>query len=397
MKKWIAVLLCVVLLTVDVPSTRAITAEDVYFTAVNISLLPLSMDTMPIWVGGQIYVPASVFDSSRTGADLGVSLTRLGSKNTVILLAERKTMIFDTSAGTCKDQYDNPIPNCKAVTRKGTAFVPLAQVCSYFGLVDSYTYTRYGYLVRVKTPSAPLTDEQFVEMAGNLMQTRMKDFIQANTPAVPEDTKPPASQEPVNPNPPVETPPAENPPEEEDPPEEEPPENKVQLYLAFRCEGGAGLEKILNSMNRNRVKGVFLFAPEQLVNQDDLVRRVVGQGHIVGLLASDDAQAQLSRGNELLQHIACTAATVAMVPSGQRAELEGNGWVCWRQTADGTPRSGERATTYINRLTRLIGTQERAVYLTLDDSTTTANVLDGALKELIKREYTIVTPLESRL
>ena len=39
MKKWIAVLLCAALLVVGMPSTRAVKAEDVYFTAVNISLL----------------------------------------------------------------------------------------------------------------------------------------------------------------------------------------------------------------------------------------------------------------------------------------------------------------------------------------------------------------------
>ncbi len=402
MKKWIAALLCAALLVVGLPSTRAIKAEDIYFTAVNISLLPLSMDTMPIWVGGEVYVPASVFDKGRTGADLGVSLTRLGSKNTVILLAERKTMIFDTSNGTCKDQYDNPIPNCKAVVRKGTAFIPLAKVCDYFGLIDSYTHTRYGYLVRIRTETARLTDEQFVEAASTLMQARMKEFIQANTTAEPVEPKPPETQTPVEPDPPpVENPP-ENPPPKvdppvEDPPEEELPENRVRLYLAFRCESGAGLNSILDSMNRNRVKGVFLFTPEQLAEQDDLARKAVGQGHVVGILASEDAQADLERGNALLRHIACTAATVALVPSGQRTELEEQGWVCWRQTADGAARRGERTTDYTRRLAQLIGTRNRAVYLTLDDSAATANVLDGALKELIKQEYTIVNPLESRL
>ncbi|MBQ3134888.1 MAG: hypothetical protein IJB75_03645 [Oscillospiraceae bacterium] len=382
MKKWIAALLCAVLLMVGVPSTRAITVEDVYFTAVNISLLPLDVNTMPIWVGGQIYVPAGVFDRGQTGADLGVSLGRVGAKNTVILLGERDNMIFDLNAGTCRNQYDEPIENCRAVVRKGTAFLPLEQVCAYFGLEDSYTYTRYGYLVRVKTPNAPMTDEDFVEAAELLMQTRMKDFIQANTPPAvpPEQQNPPdVPQVPV------------------DPPPVEPPANRVRLYLAFRCESGEGLESILTSLDRHQVKGLLLFTPEQMERQDDLVRRAVGRGHTVGILAEENAQEMLDRGNERLAHIARTAATVALVPEGQRVGFEERGWVCWDQTADGRPRQGERSAAYVQRLIQLIGNRSRTMYLTLDDSAATAGVLDAALTEFAAREYTIVTPLESRL
>ncbi len=380
MKRKLAVLLCAVLLLVGTPTARAITAEDVYFTATNISLLPLNMNTMPIWVDGQIYVPASVFDRSQTGADLGVSLSRLGSSSTVILLAERKTMIFDLNTGTCKDQYDGPIPDCKAVVRKGVAFLPVAQVCAYFGLVDTYTYTRYGYLVRIKAPNAPLTDEQFVEMASALMQTRAKDFIQANTPVVPDKPNPP-----------------DLPQVPEDPPPVEPPANRVRVYMAFRCESGEGLKSILDSMARHQAHGLFLFTPEQLAQQDDLVRRVVGQGHTIGILAEEDTREALERGNQLLGHIARTAATVTLVPEGQRAGLEDQGWVCWQQTMDGRPRQGERSVAYVQRLTRLIGERSRTIYLTLDDSAATAAVLNAALTEFAKLEYTMVTPLESRL
>jgi len=379
MKKRIAVLLCVVMLLVSVPTARAVTAEDIYFTAVNISLLPLTMNTMPIWVDGQIYVPAGVFDRSQTGADLGVSLSRMGAKNTVILLGERDTMIFDLTAGTCKDQYDEPIPDCKAVTRKGTAFLPVAKVCAYFGLVDSYTYTRYGYLVRIKTPTARLSDDEFVEAAELLMQTRMREFVQANTPT------------PEKPNPP------DLPQVPDDPEPVEPPANRVRVYVAVRCESGQGLESILDSMVRHQVHGLFLFTPEQLAQQDDLVRRAVGQGHTIGILAEENTQEALNSGNELLGHVARTATTVALVPEGQRAQLEEQGWICWRQTVDGRPRQGERSAAYVQRVTRLIGDRSRTVYLTLDDSVATAGAINAVLTEFADREYTVITPLESRL
>ena len=379
MKKWLAMLLCAALLVVGVPSARALKVEDVYFTAVNNSLLPLGVDTMPVWVDGQIYVPAGVFDRNQTGADLGVSLSRVGAKSTVILIGQRENMIFDLNAGTCKNQYDEPISNCKAVVRKGTAFLPLERVCAYFGLEDTYTYTRYGYLVRIKAPNAPLTAEQFVEAAEPLMQTRMKDFLQANTPA-PDKPKPP--EEPQLP---------------EDLPPVEPPANQVRMYLAFRCDSGEGLTEILDSLDRNQARALLLFTPDQLVQRDNLVRRAIGRGHSVGILAEEDAQETLTRGNELLAHIARTAATVALVPEGQRAGLEGRGWVCWQQTVDGRPRQGERETAYVQRLAQLLGSHSRTTYLTLDDSAETAGVLNAALEKISELDYTIVTPLESRL
>lgn len=381
MKRWIAALLCAVLLVVGVPSARAITVEDVYFTAVNISLLPLSANTMPIWVDGQIYVPASVFDKQQTGADLGVALSRVGAKNTVILIAERKNMIFNLTAGTCMDEHDDPIANCKAVVRKGIAFLPLGRVCEYFGLEDSYTHTRYGYLVRIKTPGARLTDDEFVEAAELLMQTRMKDFIQANTPPVIPD-KPNLPDIPQVPD---------------DPEPVEPPANRVRLYLAFRCESGEGVERILNSLDRHQVKGLFLFTPEQLAAQDGLVRRAVGQGHTVGLLAEENPQETLDRGNALLNRIAYTAATVAAVPEGQRAGFEERGWICWNQTADGRPRQGERSAAYVQRIARMLDGRSRTIYLTMDDGAATASALNAMLDEFERREFTVVTPLESRL
>lgn len=46
-------------------------AADLYFTSINDNLLPLTSDTMPVWSGGVLYVPYSVFDSGVTGINLG--------------------------------------------------------------------------------------------------------------------------------------------------------------------------------------------------------------------------------------------------------------------------------------------------------------------------------------
>ena len=58
-KRWIAGLLCVLLLFQLGAPVRA--AGSVYFVAAEESVLPLTDATMPFWSGGYLYVAASVF------------------------------------------------------------------------------------------------------------------------------------------------------------------------------------------------------------------------------------------------------------------------------------------------------------------------------------------------
>ena len=160
---------------------------------------------------------------------------------------------------------------------------------------------------------------------------------------------------------------------------------------------GVGLESIVDALDRYGAKGVFFFRPELLITQDDLVRRIVGSGHCIGLLAEgEDAAVQLERGNELLGRIARTAATAAYAADELRTELESADWRCWDETFNAVPRGQERPAGYAQRILNAIGTRNRSVYLTLDDSDATANVLETALQRFEEQEYTIVTPIETR-
>ena len=51
--------------------------DDVFFTAVNDTMLPLADETMPFVAGGTLYVAATAFD----GAELGVYCSRSREKN----------------------------------------------------------------------------------------------------------------------------------------------------------------------------------------------------------------------------------------------------------------------------------------------------------------------------
>ena len=381
-RRFLALVCALIVLVCSLP-VRAITEADIYFTSVNDRLLPLTADTMPIWVGNKIYVPFSVFDSNSTNAKLGTYCKQGVSGNTVTLYTSNQALVFDLTTATAYDQNTQEQFAYRAVNRNGKIFLPVDSVCDFFGLSDTYVYTRYGYLVRIRNENSYLDDERFVDAAGTELKNRSKAFLQSQNAVIPDT--------PVVPDPPVtDDPVISQPPQQEQP--------KAQLYLAFRCTTGDGLEQILNTLDRHGVKALFLFSSDVLVLRDDLVRRVVGSGHSIGLLSeAENAAQELTRGNQLLSRIAHTATTTALVPASQRAALEDVGWVCWNETFSAVPRSGERASSYAQRIIGSIGSRRRTTYLTMDDSSTMATAINTLLTQFEQDQYTILTPLETRL
>lgn len=392
MKKRLIALMCAVVLCLSMLPARAINVGDVYFTSVNDILRPLTMDTMPTWVNGVLYVPASVFDNTVTGVDLGLYCNQSSTNNTVTLYSLRQMLVFDLSRGIAYDQHSGQSLSARAVNRNGRIYLPVETVCSFFGLEDSYNYTQYGYLVRIKNEAAWLNDADFIDAASMPMASSLQELLRSQqTPVTP-------------PAPPVSVDPPALP---DDPPQGggEQTKTQVQVCLAFRCQTGEGLEQILNELERRGGWGIFFFTPELLVGQDDLVRRVVGAGHSIGVLAQGDTVVEsrrlLTRANEILHHVVRTGATAALVPDEQRQALEGENWACWRETVDARPRENERSAAYTQRIIRAIGTRSRTVYVTLDDSRRTAQMLPGLLSELLgatgKETYRVLLPVETRL
>ena len=124
-------LLCALVL----PAARADTPT-IYLMAENDRMLTLPLDAMPAWVGGVLYVPYLAFDRTVTGVNLGVSYGQEHTESTYTftLYSLRGTLVFDLNAGTCVDQLNGTSLDMRAVQRNGRVFLPLAGVCSFFGL-----------------------------------------------------------------------------------------------------------------------------------------------------------------------------------------------------------------------------------------------------------------------
>ena len=59
----------------------------------------------------------------------------------------------------------------------------------------------------------------------------------------------------------------------------------VRTYLAFRCREGDALREILDTLDGQGLFGLFLLSPQVVEEEQDLIRRMLGSGHSIGLLA----------------------------------------------------------------------------------------------------------------
>lgn len=352
-------------------------AADVCFTSINDSLLRLTAEGMPFWWEGWLYVPYNVFDSRATGIDLGLSSSYERDKNKVSVFNLRRILSFDLNTGTCRDeQTGNPVAG-RAMVRNGRAYVTVSSVCSFFGLSYSYnaiSYVPQGYLVRIKSAAVVLSDAKFIDAAGDLVRRRLREYNQGGEPA-------PA------PSVPTPTPP--------------PEQGDSTTYLAFRCESGEGLPAILDALDAAGESGVFFLTPQTAEREGALVRRMLGSGHSVGVLArgedADQVRAELEAGARLLEGMVHLRVTLADVPKELERDLESDGWVCWKETLTLPASPGVGSWTFAaNALRRLSGRAGDA-WLTLEGGEDTARVLPVLLRRLGEEQFVVGVPVETRI
>ncbi len=389
MKRWkrSAALVLVLTMLVTLLNT-AQAAGNIYLTAVNENLLELTSDTMPTWSNGVLYVPYTVFDGSYTGINLGISSSYSRDEGTVTLYTLQQMVVFDLNRGTCYNPLTEQTLSGRAILRNGRPYVPVASVCSYFGLSYSVIDIEEGYIVRIKSSGVVLSDYSFVDSAQNSIRNRIRDYNQANQSQPTPGVLPPTYN-----------------PEEPDTditvPDDPVDADVIPTYLAFSCEDSQGLSEILDTLDSRNQRAIFFFDAQGLEREDDLIFRILGSGYSIGLIAQGRSTSATNRlleeANQTLSQVAYTRTSVVLVPESQREELEAEGWICWNETASAVPTQGVGTNTYANQVLKRISGNHARVYLTLDASSETARVLPTLLRRLSEEGYGVSVPLETRL
>lgn len=366
-----------------------VSAADLYFTAINERIEYLTSDTMPFWSGGILYVPYTVFDKNlnSTQTDLGITVSyNSRTKSTVTLYNLRQQMLtFDLVSGNCRDELSGEVFPYRAIMRNGKPYLPLEMVCSFFGLSWSYNSLPsipQGYLVRIMSSDVVLDDSTFINSAGYLLDRRLQAYTQT---LIPGET--------TTPNTAV--------PGDEISQEEEVTPTNIPTYLAVRCESEECLLSILNTLESSGRYAVFFLTPQLLEAQGDLVRRMLGTGHSVGILAlgedADQTKQILQEGRLILEQQALTRTTLAYVPQDQITAIERDGWVCWDETMLLAPSSAVGISTFCNRVIGQLEGRNLVTYLTLAGDENGARVLSSLLLRLADNHFVVGTPLETRL
>ena len=380
-KRRILPLLLAAVLAVGLLLPMPVSAAPLYFTAINDSVAHLTADTMPFWSGGTLYVPYTVFDArlNGIGVSVGLSTSYNRNNNRVTIFTLNQMLVFDLETGTCRDEMTGATYSSRAIMLNGKPYVALNMVCTFFGLNYSYNqlpYISQGYLVRIKGAETVLDDATFIDSARRRLNDRLRDYTQSLSPA---ETANPAA--PAAPSEPSGNTGADG--------------NSVPAYLAFRCEDAQGLPSILNTLDGSKEYALFFLSPQAIEQEGDLVRRMLGTGHSVGVLAEDEEA--LARGRTALEELAHTRTTLAYVPEGRRDELEEKGWICWQESLLLEPADAVGGTAFANTALNRLGARRRAVYLTLEGGENAARVLPALLRQLDDSHYVVAVPIETKL
>ncbi len=379
LKRKLGILLCVLLLSFSLlPVIAGASTGAIYFTAVNDRLLPLTSETMPMVSGGALYVPYTVFDANSTGINLGVSCSYSRTGNTLTIYNLRQMLVYDMDEDNSRNQHTGQTYSARAITRNGRIYVPLSFTCEFFGLSWTNSYTEYGSLIRVTSSSAVLSNSDFIDAGSVWMASRLKEY-QASLNTGTSDPSPSPSPSP--------TPPSTD------------PGSGARVYFAFRCDDGVQLQDLLDILDSYHYHAVFFLSPELLEERDDLVRRIAGSGHGLGLLAQADTAAgaarQLEEGSLLLEHILHTRTYMAMADNAVAEELSQQGWLCWDSQVNGVPGETTRPSTLSANVVRSISRHNGSIHVTMDSSAVSVQALPSILRQLREDSYSIRLAVET--
>lgn len=383
-KKCLLSLLCAAAIVLGISLSGAQAAEGkITILALNDQVItPISSTNMPLKVGGTYYLPYTVFDPAVVDVDLGVKYSL--RDNVLTLYTKQALLKYDLNAGTCEDR-DGNTGYTRAVVRGSMIYVSMPSVCSFFGIQSYQEATPYGQVIRLTTSSAVLSDRDFMDSA---LSTSIADAYKKYWQAQESLNPSPSPSQSVSPSPSVSTPSPSPSPTNTDSDDK----RYVTVSLAFRHTDGTGLADILDILARENRSALFFLPTDAIGDNAVLIRRMVGEGHSVGLSVgggpASDAVQMLSEGNRLLELAAHMNTRTVLVENEDEdtiAALEADGWSVWSGNVS-LPESASVSYS-ASYILRSVDSKRSLAYITLDDDTRSAQILDIILPALKEDGY----------
>lgn len=376
----LALVLCTLFLVAILPDH----AHAVTLTAVNETLLPLSDDTMPVRMGGELYAPYAVFDA--------VTDTATYDNGKVTLSSGENVLVFSPDEGTVYDQdynaYETP-----AYHRNDTVYVPVQLVCGKLALGYSTLSVADETILRITDNTSVADDAVFMQRYAGEISGAIQNYYGGvvSSPAV---TDMPTGDAPVEVAPPQTT-------EEETstPPEveEAPTQRSSRVHLCFYGETTKYTTDILDALQAQNQKATFFLPTDTESYDDDLLRRMVAEGHALGLLITapqvetDVMTQSLTRANERFAFVTGIQTRLVTVDAGcdtlsavQRNALIAAGYRMWDTNYDSQDTTLPSSESYAGTVDYLISTNV-PVTIRLGHGEYTATV-SGWLSSYLQRQ-----------
>ena len=321
MKKRITATILVICLSVVITPVVSRAAVIPYFMAVNDTLLPFSDENMPDIIGGEIFVPPGMF--------AGVSVWSVASENSEQIRLYRgvsKHVDFYTARGITVDQDDNVLswPSARKIGNK--FYVPLRQVCEYFGLTyEIYDISREVIpqeqmrVIRIRSVEG-FNKNTFLGLNGNAFRKAYNEYY-APAPSTPPATESPGEASPL---PPVVEPP--------------PTYSDVTIYLSFYDVAAGGAGRLLDLLATNAASGgqaCFFVSADDIKNNPGLIRRISGGGYTIGIWLKEGTVKEYLETSSLLFEAAKIKTIIIAadeMTEDEKASAEAYGLIIWESS-----------------------------------------------------------------
>ena len=386
---WLLVLALTAALFVGIALIPAGGSSPVYLMAVNDTVKPLpTVDNMPMIYNGELYIPYTMLSKQETGIDLRVSAQYSTVQGILSVSNSSRTVNFNTRKNTAHASTGENI-RARAVMRNSMAYIPLNWLIDYFPTLDySLVQTDYGILLRLTNRSAVLTDQEFVDAADSLLRNALQNYHDSLITPEPSVSVSPTVPLPTPGNSPSQSPTAPTPTESQT------PAPKPPVCLAFKW--GNCTAEMADVLAQEEQSALFLFPVSVLAQEDDLIRRLIGQGHQVGLLLEggdiDDCLTQLKLGRQLMADIARSPVLIVSADDLNRnglTFLREADCAVWRATLRADGLTGSAA------LLRLDNAEGNRVEITCDWAG--VQLVKELLPKLTEEEYPLYSALATNL
>ena len=263
---------------------KASATGDLTFLCINDTFIySLSSGNMPLRMNGSMYISYRYLMRIKPIKYFYDSDSRI-----LKVYNSSKQLIFDIGSGITYDQ-DGKIYAFLAEVRGGGIFVPIEFICRVFGVEYSVIPTEYGPVIRISSIVSPYSDSELVSNNEETIRNIYQRYVD--------------SLEPENNNTPQ--------------PDPEPEQTK-NVYIAVCGELNEHTDRLLTALSSYGYKAAF-FLSGDLASQGDLLRRIVCEGHELGVFVSaEDPAGEAERINELISSLVFRKTRLVCVDQGSR-------------------------------------------------------------------------------